>query len=64
MKVTRRQFTAEYRRRVLKEVDACRKPGELGALLRREGPVQLALESSGVGIVSKASWARGVARHA
>ena len=36
-KVTRRQFTAEYRRRILKEVDACRKPGELGALLRREG---------------------------
>ena len=36
-KVTRRQFTAEYRRRILKEVDACRKPGELGALLRGVG---------------------------
>ena len=30
-------FTAEYRLRILKEADACTKPGELGALLRREG---------------------------
>ncbi len=36
-KVQRRQFTAEYRRRILKEADACRKHGALGALLRREG---------------------------
>ncbi len=36
-KVQRRRFTAEYRRRILKEADACKKPGELGALLRREG---------------------------
>jgi transposase len=36
-KVTRRQFTAEYRRRLLAEADACKKPGALGALLRREG---------------------------
>jgi transposase len=36
-KVHRRQFTAEYRRRLLKEADACKKHGELGALLRREG---------------------------
>ena len=35
--VQRRQFTAEYRRRILKEADACQKHGELGALLRREG---------------------------
>ena len=35
--VQRRQFTAEYRRRILKEADACKKHGELGALLRREG---------------------------
>ena len=34
---TRRQFTAEYTLRVLQEADACRKPGEIGALLRREG---------------------------
>ena len=36
-KATRRRFTAEYKRRVLTEADACTKPGELGALLRREG---------------------------
>ena len=35
-KVRRRRFTAEYRRRIVKQADAC-KPGELGALLRREG---------------------------
>jgi transposase-like protein len=33
----RRRFTAEYKTRVLREADGCRKPGELGALLRREG---------------------------
>lgn len=36
-KVQRRQFTAEYRRRILREADACKKHGALGALLRREG---------------------------
>lgn len=36
-KAGRRRFTAEYKRRVLQEADACTKPGELGALLRREG---------------------------
>ena len=33
----RRRFTAEYKLRVLTEADACTKPGEIGALLRREG---------------------------
>lgn len=33
----RRQFTAEYKLRILKEADACKGPGEIGALLRREG---------------------------
>ena len=33
----RRRFTAEYKLGVLREADRCRKPGELGALLRREG---------------------------
>ena len=33
----RRRFPAEYRLRILKEADACKKPGEVGALLRREG---------------------------
>jgi transposase-like protein len=33
----RRRFTAEYKRRIVREADRCTKPGELGALLRREG---------------------------
>lgn len=36
-KATRRTYTAEYKRKILAEVDACTKPGEIGALLRREG---------------------------
>jgi transposase-like protein len=33
----RRRFSAEYKLRILREADACAKPGEIGALLRREG---------------------------
>jgi transposase-like protein len=33
----RRQFSAEYKLRILEEVDACTKRGQIGALLRREG---------------------------
>lgn len=33
----RRQFTIEYKLRVLKEADAGKEPGAIGALLRREG---------------------------
>jgi hypothetical protein len=33
----RRSFTAKYKLAVLKQADACKKPGELGVLLRREG---------------------------
>ena len=33
----RRQFTAEYKLRILREADASKQPGETGALLRREG---------------------------
>jgi transposase-like protein len=36
-KARRRQFSPEYRLRILKEADACKDPGQLGALLRREG---------------------------
>lgn len=36
-KARRRGFTAEYKLRVLAEADRCTKPGEVGALLRREG---------------------------
>ncbi len=34
---TRRQFTAEYKRSILEQADACREDGAIGALLRREG---------------------------
>jgi len=33
----RRQFSAEYKARIVAEADGCTKPGEIGALLRREG---------------------------
>jgi transposase-like protein len=33
----RRQFTAEEKLRILEEADACTEPGEIGALVRREG---------------------------
>lgn len=36
-KAARRRFTAGEKLRVLEEADRCTKPGELGALLRREG---------------------------
>ncbi len=36
-KPTRRRYTAEYKLRVLREAEACKGRGELGALLRREG---------------------------
>jgi transposase-like protein len=36
-KAERRRFSAEYKRKILKAADACRLPGELGELLRREG---------------------------
>jgi len=42
-KAQRRRFTAEYKRRVLKEADRCTRPGEIGALLRREGLYSSAL---------------------
>jgi len=36
-KAQRRRFTAAYKLKVLDEAAGCRAPGELGALLRREG---------------------------
>ena len=36
-KAARRRFSATEKLRVLKEADRCSKPGELSALLRREG---------------------------
>jgi transposase len=36
-KARRRRFTAAYKLRIVQEADGCRKDGEIGALLRREG---------------------------
>jgi transposase-like protein len=36
-KASRRRFGAEYKLRIVREADACTRPGEVGALLRREG---------------------------
>ena len=36
-KARRRRFTGTEKLRVLREADRCTRPGELGALLRREG---------------------------
>ena len=33
----RRRFGAEYKLRIVREADRCTRPGEVGALLRREG---------------------------
>lgn len=34
---SRRRFSAEYKRRILRETDQLREPGQIGAFLRREG---------------------------
>ena len=36
-KAQRRRFTAEYKRRIVREADRCTTAGAIGALLRREG---------------------------
>jgi len=36
-KAKRRQFTAEYKRSIVAQAEACRDDGAIGALLRREG---------------------------
>ena len=36
-KARRRRFTATYKMRIVREAEACSKPGQLGSLLRREG---------------------------
>lgn len=50
---TRRRFSAEYKARIVHDADACTKPGEIGALLRREG-----LHSSHLAI-----WRRDLRAH-
>ena len=36
-KASRRNYTAEYKRRILREAEDCKEQGQVGALLRREG---------------------------
>lgn len=36
-RVQRRRFTADYKLKILDQIDNCTKSGEIGALLRREG---------------------------
>ena len=36
-KASRRRFTVEYKRKIVREADGCKTPGAIGALLRREG---------------------------
>jgi transposase len=36
-KAKRRQFSMEYKRRIVREADGCKTAGAVGALLRREG---------------------------
>src|SRR5260370_42029153 len=55
-KPRRRTYTAEYKRRILKEADAGTTPGTVGALLRREG-----LDSALLGGGGRARRRRGPA---
>ena len=36
-KAKRRRFTAAYKAKILREAERCKSPGQVGALLRREG---------------------------
>ncbi len=36
-KPVRRRYTAQYKRRILREAETCKEHGQMGALLRREG---------------------------
>jgi transposase len=38
----RRTFSADFKRGILAEIDTCIKPGEIGAVLHREGLVSSA----------------------
>ncbi len=36
-RIQRRRFTAAYKLKILEQAELCSAPGEIGALLRREG---------------------------
>jgi transposase-like protein len=52
-KAKRRTFSAKFKRELVRQADACKEPGDIGALLRREG-----LYSSHL-----TEWRREVERH-
>ena len=59
----RRRFTAEYKLRILREAETCGRPGEIGALVRREGAVQRAsVEVASAARRGRARGARAAAR--
>jgi transposase len=43
-KAERRRYPTEYKLRILAQADACTQPGQIGALLRREGLYRLLLD--------------------
>ena len=55
----RRIFGAGYKRRILEEVARCRKPGELGALLRREGLYSSTLSGWRRQLAAGVAWGLG-----
>jgi transposase len=52
-KAKRRKFSAEYKQRIVQEAAACTRPGQIGALLRREGLYSSNLDK----------WRKQLARH-
>ena len=44
-KTVRRKFTAAYKLRIIREAERCTEPGQIGALLRREGIYSSSLTS-------------------
>ena len=59
-KASRRVFTASYKRSILEQAENCKQPGELGALLRREGLYSSHL-AKWLGKASRVSLGRSVA---
>jgi hypothetical protein len=57
----RRRFSVQYKLRILREAEACTRPGEIGALLRREG-CTAGICRSGVGSATRARWRRSSGR--
>ena len=55
----RRIFGAGYKRRILEEVARCRKPGEIGALLRREGLYSSTLSGWRRQLAAGVAWGLG-----